>query len=71
MDSNLQVTLTQTRRGEPLAVVDGFPGGGAELTPTQLRALAAALNCIAVDLDARPTKAKHFSSLRRAYPLPA
>jgi len=51
----LQVRLTCTRHAAPLAVVDGLPGGGAELTPGQLRDLAAALVRVAEDAEARPT----------------
>ena len=40
MDHELTATLCQTSSREPLAVVEGLPGGGAELTPVQPRALA-------------------------------
>ncbi len=39
----LTVTHTKTFDGRPLAVVDGLPGGGAELTSARMRALAAEL----------------------------
>lgn len=60
----LRVRLTCTRHAAPLAVVDGLPGGGAELTPAQLRDLAAALMRVAADAEARPT-------MHRGKPLPA
>lgn len=61
MEPALHVTLTRTRRGEPLACVDGLPGGGADLTPAQLRALARALEQAAADCEA--------GRVRRVYPL--
>jgi hypothetical protein len=54
----LRATLTRTYRGEPLAVIDGLPGGGAELMPAQLRALAATLLHIAADCESRPAPGK-------------
>ena len=70
MEASLHATLTKTYRGEPLAVVDGLPGGGAELTPADLRALAATLVRIAAECDARPVLGKRaLPSVRREYPL--
>ena len=64
----LHATLTRTYRGEPLAVVDGLPGGGAELMPAQLRALAATLLHIADDCEARPApKKRPLPPTRREY----
>jgi hypothetical protein len=63
MNRTLDANLTRTFDGRPLAVIDGLPGGGAELTPPQLRALAATLLRIADDAEARPM-GKHF--LRKA-----
>jgi hypothetical protein len=66
----LQATLSQTYRGEPLAVIDGGPfAGGAELTPAQCRALAAALQRIAEDADARKLthRGKPTPVLRKVY----
>ena len=45
-------------------MVDGLPGGSAELRPAELRALAAALLRIADDAAGRP-------KMRRGKPLPA
>lgn len=73
MDRTLTATLTRTRTGAPLAVVDGLPGGGADLTPDQLRALAAALVRIAADVETMPTRSargKAVLPVRRDYPLP-
>jgi hypothetical protein len=68
MDSTLQATLSRTRAGEPLATVDGLPGGSADLTPAELRALAAALVKIAADCEARPVSTKRpFPPARKEY----
>ena len=69
MNTSIRATLTRTHRGTPLAVLDDMPGEGAELTPAQLRALAAALTKIAADSEARPMTAKHFMPARREYAL--
>lgn len=69
MDPILTATLTKTFRLEPLAVVEGLPGSGAELTPLQLRALAGALTRIAADCEARPVAHKRCLAERRSYPL--
>ncbi len=63
----IRVALTETYRREPLAVVDGLPGDSAELTPAQLRALAAVLVRIADDCEARPLGGKHLRNVRREY----
>ena len=63
--------MTHTRAGAPLATVDGLPGGGADMTPQQLRALAAALVQIANDCEARPVARKHPMPERKEYRLPA
>ena len=71
MSAGLIVALTVTRNMEPLAVVDGLPGGGAELRPAELRALAAVLLCIAADAERRPLvrRGKPMPADRRVYPL--
>lgn len=69
MDKTLTVSLSRTFDGAPLAVLDNLPGGGAELRPTQLRALAAALQRIADDCEARPVKGRNWTPARRSYPL--
>jgi hypothetical protein len=69
MNTELTAVLCRTGTNEPLATVDGLPGGGADLTPAQLRALAAALNQIAADAEARPVKDKRFMNARREYRL--
>lgn len=40
MDKTLTVSLSRTFDSAPLAIADNLPGGGAELQPAQLRALA-------------------------------
>jgi len=69
MNTVLDVALTRTRDLQPLATVDGLPGGSADLTPAQLRALAAALLRIADDAEARPVRAKTLPTVRREYRL--
>lgn len=72
MDTQLNAKLTHTCRGEPLAEVDNLPGAGAELTPRELRALAAALVAIAADCEGRPVlevyakQAQNVEAERRA-----
>jgi hypothetical protein len=71
MDKTLTVSLSRTFDGAPLAVVDNLPGGGAELRPAQLRALAAALQRIADDCEARPVKGRHWTPEKRSYSMGA
>ncbi len=66
---DLIVTHTTTFDGRPLAVVDGLPGGHAELSPAQLRAFAAALLTAATDCDSLPIHRKHGRRAVRIYPL--
>jgi hypothetical protein len=68
MNREINASLTRTFDGKPLAVVDGLPGGSAELTPAQLRLLAATLLRIADDAEARPM-GKHFMRKARNYDL--
>ena len=63
MSARMDVALTATRDMHPLAVVDGLRGGGADLRPTDLRALAAALLRTAEDAEGRPL-------VRRGKPTP-
>ena len=65
----LTAALCQTFDGKPLAVVDGLPGGGAELTPAQLRALADSLQRIAADVEAQPMGKRAYRRQVRDYPL--
>lgn len=69
--THLAVALTCTRHQEPLAVVDGLPVGDAELRPTELRALAAALLRIADDAESRllHRRGKPTPTERRVYAL--
>lgn len=69
MNAALHVVLTRTFKREPLAVVDGLPGGYAELTPGQLRTLAAVLVEIAADCEARPMSTTRPLPLRKEYSL--
>lgn len=67
----LDAKLTRTRDGGPLAVIEGLPGGGAELQPAQLRSLAAALLRVAADAEARKLvhRGRPLPDERRVYPL--
>lgn len=69
MSARLDVALTATRDMQPLAVVDGLPGSGADLRPADLRALAAALLRIADDAEGRPLvrRGKPTPTERRVY----
>ena len=71
MDKTLTVSLSRTFDGAPLAVVDNLSGGGAELRLAQLRVLAATLQRIADDCEARPVKGRNWTPARRAYSLTA
>ena len=51
MNACLSVKHTRCIQGQPLAVVDGLPGGSAELRPGELRSLALALIYIARDCE--------------------
>ena len=69
MRQTLIATLCQTHQREPLAVIEGLPGGSAELTPAQLRALAEGLLRIAADAEARPMGARQYVRKLREYRL--
>jgi hypothetical protein len=69
MNKPLTVSLTRCRENKPLAVVDNLPGGFAELRPAQLRDLAATLQRIADDCEARPVKGRYWTPARREYPV--
>lgn len=58
--STIKVTLTRTYRNEPLAVLDGGPFVLVERTPEQLRALAAALEAVAIAAEKRPCTGRHW-----------
>lgn len=65
MNRTLTATLSRTFDRKPLAVVDGLPGDYAELTPGQLRALAAGLLRIADDAEGRPMGSAYARAARR------
>jgi len=69
--TTLEARLTRTHDGAPLAVIEGLPGGDAELRPAQLRSLAAALLKVAADAEARKLvhRGRPLPDERRAYPL--
>lgn len=69
--NHLKVKHTTTRHLAPLAIIDGLPGGDAELTPEQLRHLAEALICIAADSENLHETTARRITVRREYPLAA
>ncbi len=71
MTPSLKVKHTATRLGAPLAIIDQLPGDGAELTPAQLRQLAAALNAVADESELLSDTTRRRIPVRREYPLEA
>lgn len=69
MDKELRVQLTQSRDHQPLVTVRNLPAADSDLTPAQLRALAAALKRAAADCEAQEFDAKHYRPTERSYPL--
>lgn len=67
----LHVKHTITRHGAPLAVVDRLPGDGAELTPAQLRQLAAALLAVADECEILHDTTRRHIPVRREYSVEA
>lgn len=54
-------------KDRPLAVVANLPGVLAELSPAQLRALAAALTTAAAECEALQQETRAFGPARREY----
>ena len=69
MSTKLNVVLGQTFDKKPLATIDGFPGGDAEMRPEQLRALAKTLLLIAVDAESQPMGPRKYRQQKREYTL--
>ena len=69
MDKELQVIHTQTHDGKPLAVIRNLPGCDADMTPTQMRALASSLKAAADECEQRPMGKREFMRIERRYPL--
>lgn len=67
MDKQLNVLLTQTRDHKPLASVRNLPGYEADMTPQQLRTLAAVLCAVADECEAQPMSPKRFIQRKREY----
>jgi hypothetical protein len=67
MNTTIEVVLTQTFDRKPLATVIKLPGLDAELTPSQMRALAAALSMAAEECELQPMDRKHFRQRKRTY----
>lgn len=53
----------------PLATLRNMQGNDADMTPAQMRALAAALEAAASECELRPMDRKHFSRTLKRYPL--
>ena len=66
-NTTLTAVLSKTREGEPLATVGDLPGDHADLTPAELRALAAGLLRIAADAEAQALKSRRYLPQRRVY----
>lgn len=69
MNQTIKVKHTATRHGDPLAVIDGLPGSDADLTPAQLRQLAAVLTAIADDSEVLSETTRRRIPVRREYSL--
>ncbi len=67
MNAELEVMLTRTFDGRPLATVQNLPGGDADMTPAQMRALAAALCAAADECESRPMDKRRFMRAVRRY----
>jgi hypothetical protein len=55
-DTHLEFTLTKNFNGLPLVVIESSIGNGADASPAQIRAIAAALRMAADQAEARNTK---------------
>ena len=64
MQKTLDVIFTETTGHRPLAMIRNFPGGDTEITPSQLRSLAAALLQAADDSEA---KEFNFRAVSKSY----
>jgi len=67
----LKVKHTATYTGAALACIDGLPGDDAEMTPTRLRQLAAALIAIADECEILHDTTRRHIPVRREYPVGA
>ena len=69
MLKELEVAHTQTYDRQPLATLRNMPGSDADMTPAQMRSLAAALESAASECERRPMDKKHFSITVKRYPM--
>ena len=67
----LQVKHTVTYKGAPLACIDQMPGNDAELTPAQLRQLAATLIQVADECEILHDTTRRQIPVRREYSVEA
>jgi hypothetical protein len=63
----LEVLLTQTFEALPLATLRNLPGPDADLTPEQMRGLAAALLAAAEECEQRPIAKRLFRPVVKRY----
>lgn len=66
---SLDVKHTVTYKSEPLVCFSNLPGYDAELTPAQIRQLAAAMLLAAAECEALVEHTRRRSPVRREYPL--
>lgn len=69
MLKELEVLHTQTYDRRPLATLRNLPGNDADMTPAQMRELAAALLTAADECEQRPMDRRHFSRTVKRYPM--
>ena len=67
--TDLEVLHTQTYDRSPLATLRNLPGNDADMTPAQMRALAAALEAAASECESRPMGKRHFLRVVKSYPM--
>ena len=67
--TEIQVVLTRTVDCKPIVTLRTVPGPDTDLTPDQLRALAAAFLSAADDCEAQRMDRKHFTPKIKTYVL--
>lgn len=70
MDKELEIVHTQDRHGNPLAVVNNFPGLYAAMYPAQMRGMANALMRAADACENMEGGQRHRFSIQRAVKYP-
>lgn len=67
MLKNIEIEMTCTAAGKPLAVVQNFPGLYAEMTPEELRKMAEWLVDAAEECEERPAFRKKTGAYTISY----